>query len=142
MMNVTTSAKWIVGLWRRRVWFMIAASLSIAITIAFTAALGSFVSSSRASLTQRATQTIAVDWQVQVTPQGSRAQVAQALTGIHGIQHVVPVSYAKVDGLSASKTGSIRTTGTAIVVGLPSSYTIAFPQQFRYLVRVSSSQQD
>ena len=134
MMNVTTSAKWIVGLWRRRVWFMIAASLSIAITIAFTAALGSFVSSSRASLTQRATQTIAVDWQVQVTPQGSRAQVAQALTGIHGIQHVVPVSYAKVDGLSASKTGSIRTTGTAIVVGLPSSYTIAFPKQFRYLV--------
>jgi putative ABC transport system permease protein len=134
MMDVINSAQWIVGLWRRRIWFMIAASLSIAITIAFTAALGSFVSSSRASLTERASQTIAVDWQVQVTPQGSPAQVAQALNGIHGVQHVVPVSYAKVVGLSASKTGSIRTTGTAIVVALSSSYTNAFPKQLRYLV--------
>ena len=134
MMDVANSAQWIVGLWRRRLWFLIAAALSIAVAIAFTAALGSFVSSSRASLTSRATQTIAVDWQVQVTPQGSTALVAQALQGVHGVRHVVPVSYAKVDGLSASKTGSIRTTGSAIVVALSSGYAAAFPEQLRYLV--------
>ena len=133
-MNATTAAQWIVGLWRRRLWFMVAASLSIAVTIAFTAALGSFVSASRATLTERASQTIAVDWQVQVTPQGSPALVAQALQGVHGLQHVVPVSYAKVGALSASKAGSIRTTGNAIVVALPSSYTTAFPKQLRFLV--------
>ena len=134
MMNVTNSMQWIVGLWRRRIWFMVAASLSLAITIAFSAALGSFVSSSRASLTERATHTIAVDWQVQVTPQGSSAHVARVLHGVHGVQNVVPVSYAKVGGLSASKAGAIRTTGTAVVVALSPSYTTAFPKQLRFLV--------
>ena len=133
-MIAAISARWMVGLWRRRTWFMVAASLSIAVTIAFTAALGSFVSSSRGSLTLRALQTIAVDWQVQVTPQGSPALVAQTLRGVLGVQHVVAVSYAKVVGLSTSKDGSIRTTGTAIVVALPPNYTTAFPKQLRYLV--------
>jgi putative ABC transport system permease protein len=133
-MTAANSALWMVGLWRRRTWFMVAASLSIAMTIAFSAALGSFVSSSRSSLTLRASQTIAVDWQVQVTPQGSPALVARALQGVHGVQHVVPVSYAKVVGLSASNVGSTRTTGAAIVVALSPSYTTAYPKQLRYLV--------
>jgi putative ABC transport system permease protein len=125
---------WLRGLWRRRTWYMIAASLSIAVTIAFGASLGSFISSSRSSLTARASQTVAVDWQVQVTPQGSPQLVGQALHAVPGVVSVVPVSYAKVLGLSSSSAGSIRTTGTAVIVSLPANYTTTFPKQLRYLV--------
>jgi putative ABC transport system permease protein len=125
---------WLRGLWRRRTWYMIAASLSIAVTIAFGASLGSFISSSRSSLTARASQTVAVDWQVQVTPQGSPQLVGQALHAVPGVLSVIPVSYAKVLGLSSSSAGSIRTTGTAVIVSLPANYTTTFPKQLRYLV--------
>ena len=60
---------------------MLVAAASIAVTVAFVAALGAFVTQSHAALTVRAAASVPVDWQVQVTPQGDLAKVTQAGQG-------------------------------------------------------------
>jgi putative ABC transport system permease protein len=110
------------------------AAISVAFAVAFLASLGAFVSASRASLTTRAAKSVAVDWQVQVTPQGSADEVVGALARVPGMRAVLPVSYASVPALSATTGGVVRTTGSAQVVALPPEYSARAPRQIRYLV--------
>ena len=125
---------WLGGLCRRRPVELLGAALSIALAVAFIAALGAFITDSRAGLATRAAARVPVDWQVQVTPQGQPRAVADTLAQTPDVRVVLPVRLAQVPALSsASATGS-RTTGRAYVVALPPQYAQAAPAEIRYLL--------
>jgi putative ABC transport system permease protein len=128
------SVRWSWGLLRRRPWILMGMAASVALSVAFVSALGSFVASSQASLTTRAARSIPVDWQVQVTPQGTPGAVEQALRRTATVKTILPVSYAQVTGLTNSSGATSRTTGVARVVSLPDNYGAAAPGEIRYLV--------
>ena len=128
------SIRWSLGLTRRRPWVLVGLSASVALSVAFVSALGSFAAASQSSLTSRATRSVAIDWQVQVTAQGSPSSVAHNLHAVHGVRAVLPVGYARIPGLIGTSGGTTRTTGAATVVSLPNDYTAKAPRQIRYLL--------
>ena len=117
---------------------MLVAALSIALTVAFVASLGAFVSQSHAALTVRAAASVPVDWQVQVTPQGDPAKVAKTLRSLPSVRAVEAVDFAHVRSLQSRDSQGVRTTGDAYVVSMPPAYAEAFPGQLRHLVGSTS----
>lgn len=119
---------------RRRPQETVAAAVAVALTVAFLASLGSFVSQTGSKLTFRAAARVPVDWQVQVTPGSDPASAEKALSGVPGLVGFRPVDYARVPGLRASTVAGTRTTGAAYVVALPADYAAFAPSQIRGLV--------
>jgi putative ABC transport system permease protein len=128
------AARWTAGLCRRRPWVLAGAAASVALSVAFVSSLGAFVSASRASLTTRAAKSVSVDWQVQVTPQGTPSDVAAALARVPGTKAVLPVSYAHVPALSSAVGTATRTTGAAQVVALPDGYATRAAGEIHFLL--------
>ena len=135
---VAASVHWSSGLVRRRPWILIGLAASVALSVAFVSALGSFAAASQSSLTSRATRSVAVDWQVQVTAQGTPSSVAQSLHAVPGVRAILPVSYARISGLTNSSGATTRTTGSATIVTVPSDYVVKAPREIRYLVGAHS----
>lgn len=125
---------WLIGLCRRRPIELLGAALSIALAVAFIAALGAFITDSRAGLTSRAAARVPVDWQVQMTPQGQPSTVAGALAATPDVRAVLPVQLARVPGLASTSTSGSRTTGQAYIVALPPGYAQTAPAEIRYLL--------
>jgi putative ABC transport system permease protein len=125
---------WLAGLCRRRPIELLGAAVSIAVAIAFIAALGAFITDSRAGLTTRAATRVPVDWQVQVTPQGRSADVAAALAKTPNVRGVLPVELAQVPALQSTSASGTRTTGQAYIVALPPTYAQDVPAEIRYLL--------
>jgi putative ABC transport system permease protein len=125
---------WLAGLCRRRPFELLGAAVSVAVAVAFIAALGAFITDSRAGLTARAAARVPVDWQVQVTPQGRPADVAASLAKAPDVRAVLPVQLAQVPALASTSAAGSRTTGQAYVVALPPSYAQAAPAEIRYLL--------
>jgi putative ABC transport system permease protein len=126
--------RWTVGLCRRRGWELLGAAGSVALAVAFLVSLGAFTASSRSSLTVRAANRVAVDWQVQVTAQGTPSAVAASLAHVPGLRASVPVRYARVPALSSVSDTGIRTTGAADVVALGDHYAAVVPREIRFLL--------
>ena len=126
--------RWLAGLCRRRPAELLGAALSVAVAVAFVAALGAFITDSRAGLTTRAAARVPVDWQVQVTPQGRANEVAATLAKTPDVRAVLPVQLAQVPALQATSATGSRTTGQAYVVSLPPGYAAAAPAEIRYLL--------
>ena len=125
---------WLSGLLRRRLVEVLTAAVSLALTVAFVASLGAFVTQSRAALTVRAAASTPVDWQVQVTPQGKPAAVARQVARLPDLRVVEQVAFARVPALEFAGVGGTRQTGTAYVVALPPSYARSFPGELRPLL--------
>ena len=119
---------------RRRPWETVAAAVAVALTVAFLASLGSFVSQTGSRLSQRAAGRVPVDWQVQVTAGNDPAAARYALRAVPGLLGVRAVDYARVPGLQAVTSAGTRTTGTAFVVSLPADYAAFAPSEIRPLV--------
>ncbi|MCW2601090.1 MAG: hypothetical protein JWM02_2919 [Frankiales bacterium] len=119
---------------RRRKAETIAASLAVGLTVAYLAALGSFVAQSRSQLTVRAAARVPVDWQVQVTAGGDPAVVSKALQTVPGLVGQRAVDYARVTGLRSTSALGTRTTGAAYVVSLPADYASFAPGELRPLL--------
>jgi len=128
------TAHWLAGLCRRRPVELLGAALSVAVAVAFIAALGAFITDSRAGLTTRAAGRVPVDWQVQVTPQGAPATVAATLAKTADVRAVLPVQLAQVPALQSTSATGDRTTGVAYVVSLAPGYAQAAPAEIRYLL--------
>src|SRR2546427_5430841 len=62
---------WVGGLLRRRTGRMIGQSAGVALAVLLLAALGTFFTSSRATMTTQAVRAVPVDWQGQGSPGGS-----------------------------------------------------------------------
>ena len=125
---------WLTGLIRRRPARLVASAVGIAIAVALLAGLGGFLVDSEQTMTARAADGVAVDWQVQVAPNGDPAAVASQLRADHRNRAVVPVSFGDATGLSATTGGTQQQTGAGRVLGIPTEYTTAFPNETRLLV--------
>lgn len=128
------STRWLAGLLMRRPLELLVAAVSIALTVAFVASLGSFVTQSHAALTVRAAASVPVDWQVQVTPQGDPATVSKQVQALPDVRAVQAVDYAHVKALTSTGAQGARSTGDAYVVSISPAYAKTFPGELRHLL--------
>ncbi len=77
---------WLAGLLRRQPARLLAAASGVGVAVALLACLGSFLASAQATMTDRAVRTVAVDWQVQLTPGADTATVTRLLDNTPGVR--------------------------------------------------------
>ncbi|MEV6941811.1 FtsX-like permease family protein [Streptomyces sp. NPDC051172] len=131
-------ASWTRGLARHRTGRLLAALAGIALAVALVAALGSFLTASKATMTQRALRSVAVDWQVQVQPGADPNTVLNLVDKTPGTHTALPVGYARTTGFAARVQGSTQTTGPGMALGLPDGYRSRFPDEIRTLSGAST----
>jgi putative ABC transport system permease protein len=124
---------WAVGLLRHRAGRLATTATGIALAVALIAALGTFLTASKATMTARAIRSIAVDWQLQVQPGGDPAAVLTSVRAAAGTATALPVTFASAASLQASTGGTTQQTGAAVLLGLPDGYQNTFPDQIRPL---------
>ncbi|MEU1692039.1 ABC transporter permease, partial [Streptomyces hirsutus] len=124
---------WARGLTRHRAGRLLAALAGIALAVALIAALGSFLTASKATMTQRAVHSVAVDWQVQVQPGADANTVLSLIRKTPGTRAALPVGFAHTSGFTAQAQGSTQTTGPGMALGLPPGYHSRFPGEIRTL---------
>ncbi len=125
---------WIRGLVTHSPAAVLGGAVSVAVTVAFVASLGSFITVSSADLTVRASARVPVDWQVQVTPQGDPARVVAAVGRLPDLRAHVAVDRVAVPELSATGPDGSRQTGQAQILAMPQDYAAVFPGEIRPLV--------
>lgn len=124
---------WLSGLIRRRTARLAGQAIGVATAVLLLASLGMFFASSRAHMTESAVAAVPVDWQVQLAP-GTDVGAAQRTVGsASGVTTIVPVGFADVPGFRTDIGGSVQSTGTGKVLGLPPGYAAAFPGEIRFL---------
>ena len=129
---------WLTALARRRTGRLAATAIGVALAVGLLASLGTFLSASKATMTKRAIDTVAVDWQVEAQPS---ADPASFVTDVAVTKHFVasePVSFATTTGFESTKAGSTLTTGAGQVLGISDRYRETFPTQFRQLIGAGS----
>ncbi|MFD5662668.1 FtsX-like permease family protein [Streptomyces hirsutus] len=124
---------WAGGLARHRGGRLLAAMAGIALAVALIAALGSFLTASKATMTQRAVHSVAVDWQVETQPGATPHTVLSLVRNTPGVKTALPVGYARTTGFTARVQGSTQTTGAGVALGLPPGYRGVFPGEIRTL---------
>lgn len=124
---------WAGGLARHRIGRLLAAVAGIALAVALVAALGSFLTASKATMTQRAIRSVAVDWQVEVQPGADPNAVRSLVQATAGTRAALTVGFARTTGFTASVGGSTQTTGPGVALGLPADYRSHFPDELRTL---------
>ncbi len=129
---------WFSGLVRRRSGRLAATAIGIALAVGLLASLGAFLSASKATMTQRAIETVAVDWQVEAQPGADPARFTDTVTTTPHIVASESVRFATTTGFESSKNGTTQTTGPGQVVGISGEYRSTFPGQFRDLTGSSS----
>ncbi|MGC0416455.1 ABC transporter permease [Embleya sp. AB8] len=129
---------WLGGLLRHRTGRLAATALGVAAAVALAAALGSFLTASKSTMTERATRSVAVDWQVEVQPGADPGAVLDAVRGTTGVRVALPVGFARSTGFRATVAGSTQSTGAGVVLGLPDGYRAAFPNTIRPLAGTGS----
>ncbi|KUO10261.1 FtsX-like permease family protein [Streptomyces sp. DSM 15324] len=129
---------WARGLARHRTGRLLAALAGVTLAVALVAALGSFLTASKATMTQRALRSVAVDWQVQVQPGADPNAVLSLVQKTPGTRTALPVGFAHTSGFTARVQGSTQTTGPGVALGLPDGYRARFPDALRTLSGSSS----
>ena len=136
--TVGLAAAWLNGLLRHRLGRLLATATGIALAVGLLASIGAFLSSSKSTMTKRAINTVAVDWQVQAQAGSDPATVNRQVADANHVKASEPVAFARVDGLELSKDGSTQTTGAAQIIGINDRYQTAFPGQIRPLLGAKS----
>jgi putative ABC transport system permease protein len=124
---------WLRGLARMRTGRLLGVAAGVAVAVALLAALGSFLAASKATMTTRSIDRVAVDWQVAAAPGADRAAVRATVAADPRVDKALPVDFGTATGLQHVAADTTASTGTAQVLGLPSSYAATFPAQLRYL---------
>ncbi|MFF3816235.1 FtsX-like permease family protein [Streptomyces bluensis] len=127
------NTSWAGGLARHRAGRLLAAVAGIALAVALIAALGSFLTASKATMTQRAVRSVAVDWQVEVQPGADPKAVLSLVRKSPATRDALPVGFAHTSGFTARVQGSTQTTGPGMALGLPLGYRHLFPDEIRTL---------
>ncbi|MEV6700955.1 FtsX-like permease family protein [Streptomyces sp. NPDC051453] len=129
---------WISGLVRHRAGRLVTAAAGIALAVALVASLGSFLTASKSTMTDRAVNSVAVDWQVEVQPGADPAGILRTVHATPGMENPQKVGVARSSGFEATGGGSTQNTGPGMVLGLPDTYRSAFPREIRQLTGASS----
>ncbi len=127
------AVRWVGGLVRRRPARLLAAALGVALAVALLASIGTFLSTSTATMTRRAIGDVAVDWQVEAQPGADLASFTDTVRADSTVTTARQVDLATTTGLEATVGGSTQTTGPGLVLGVPSDYRAAFPDAVRDL---------
>ena len=123
---------WIRALIARRPARIVATATGVAIAVALLASIGAFLAGSKTTMTRRAVQNVAVDWQVEAQPGADTSSVARTVRATALAS--ATVEFAQTTGLQATVNGATQTTGPGLVLGLPDSYRATFPGVIRDLV--------
>jgi putative ABC transport system permease protein len=118
---------WLRGILARFPGRLAGAAAGVALTVALCGALGAQIVASSASMTRQAIANVGVDWQVQLNPSAAERDVRAAIARATRVDTLQPVWFADVGGFESTANGTVQTTGTGKVVGLPASYFTAFP---------------
>ncbi|MFD9821395.1 FtsX-like permease family protein [Streptomyces violascens] len=129
---------WIFGLARHRAGRLLATVAGIALAVSLIAALGSFLTASKATMTQRAVRSAAVDWQVEVHSGADPQAMLAAVRNTPGVRAAVPVGFARSSAFTATAAGTTQTTGPGMILGLPDQYRTLFPDAIRQLTGKTS----
>jgi putative ABC transport system permease protein len=129
---------WMAGLLRRQPARLIGAAVGIAIAVALLASLGAFLAHAKATMTSRAVRSVSVDWQVQVAQGADANKVAGLVAKTPGVRAVQSVGFTQVPGFTATTSGSVQSTGSGFVLGIPPTYRATFPGEIRTLTGASS----
>ncbi|MFF1688359.1 MULTISPECIES: FtsX-like permease family protein [unclassified Streptomyces] len=129
---------WISGLLRHRAGRLIATAAGIALAVALVASLGSFLTASKSTMTDRAVTSVAVDWQVEVQPGTDPVAVLRTVRATPGVHNAQRVGLAHSTGFEATGKGSTQNTGPGVVLGLSDTYRAAFPREIRQLSGATS----
>ncbi|HEV3450187.1 MAG TPA: FtsX-like permease family protein [Acidimicrobiia bacterium] len=124
---------WLRGLVARRPARIAATAVGVAVAVGLLASIGTFLSASKATMTQRAAARVSVDWQVETQPGADPTSVLAATRATHQVREALPVGYASTTGLQSITSGSTQSTGPGVVLGLPSGYRATFPGELRDL---------
>jgi len=124
---------WLRGLLLRRTGRLAATATGIAVAVALLASIGSFVSSSKATMTRRAAANVSVDWQVEAQSGANPTAVMRTTRGARNVRAAVRVDFATTTGLEATTGDTTQTTGPGIIVGFPAGYRTTFPGMIRDL---------
>jgi len=124
---------WLRGLIQRRAWRLLATAAGVGLSVALIAAIGAFLTASKASMTDRAIATVAIDWQIEVQQGGDPGAVQAAVQQTPGIASAVPVQFGRTTGFTSTISGSTQTTGPGVVLGIPKDYRASFPGEVRQL---------
>ncbi|MDT5070405.1 MAG: putative transport system permease protein, partial [Mycobacterium sp.] len=124
---------WTLGLIRRQPGRLLGTAAGIAAAVALFACLGSFLAAAQGPMTARAAGGPAVDWQVEVQPNGSTPAVLDTVRAAPHVLAAAPVEFAQSSGLSTTGAGGLRTTGPATVLGIPGTYRDTWPRALRAL---------
>jgi len=127
-------AAWLKGTLLHQFGRVMGAALGVALTVAFIASLGAFMTTSAAQLTRRAVHDVPVDWQVQIAPGADAASVRSRIESRTTVCRLERVDYASVDGFRARTGGTVQTTGAGKAVGIGDHYFHSFPAELRQLV--------
>jgi putative ABC transport system permease protein len=129
---------WFRGLVRTNAGRLIATSVGVAVAVALMASLGQFLAGAQASMTQRATASVAVDWQIEVQAGGDAGAVLDLARSTPGVRTALTVPFATTSGLSANAGGTVQNTGPGKVLGLPDGYKQQFGAELRTLAGADS----
>lgn len=124
---------WIMALLRHRLMRLAGAGFGIAVTVALLASLGTFLASSTATMTERATAAVPIDWQVEAVAGADPAAIDAALHAAASVKVAAQVFYAGTAGFQATTGGTVQTTGPGKVVGIGPDYLASFPKEVRLL---------
>lgn len=125
---------WLRGLVTRRGFRLGAPAAGVAVAVALLASIGTFLSASKATMTQRAAARVSVDWQVETQPGADAGAVLGATRATPGVRAALPVGFAATSALQVTAGGSTQTTGPGVALGLPTAYRATFPGELRPLV--------
>ncbi|MCX4795864.1 MULTISPECIES: FtsX-like permease family protein [unclassified Streptomyces] len=124
---------WLSGLLRVRGGRLTGTALGVMVAVALLAALGGFLSTTRATMTSQSVRSVSVDWQVEVATGADAQHVLSTVRGLPGTRAALPVGYARTGGLGAHTGGTTQNTGAGSVLGLPPGYAATFPGEIRLL---------
>ncbi|MFK0220940.1 ABC transporter permease [Streptomyces vinaceus] len=126
-------AAWVRGLLLHRTGRLAATAAGIALAVTLVAALGSFLTASKSTMTARAVRSVAVDWQAEVQPGADPGAVLAAIRADPGVRAAETVGTIRGTGLQTTAAGSTQRTGPGVVLGLPDGYRRTFPGAVRLL---------
>jgi len=127
------SLRWVYGLIGHRRSRLLATAAGVALGVALLASIGAFLSSTTSAMTQRAIDSVPVDWQVEAQPGSNPAKVISGVGSLANVQTADTVRFASTNGLSAKTGSTVQQTGPGQVLSIPASYPSDFPGSVRLL---------
>jgi putative ABC transport system permease protein len=125
---------WMKGTLLHRFGGLAGSMIGVALTMAFIAVLGVFLTVSNGQMTRRAIRDVPVDWQIQLAPGADVSAVKAQIEQTVAPKVTEQVAYAQVQGLTARTGGTVQTTGAGKALGLGARYLRRFPGEVRPLL--------